>query len=343
MAGSPSWVHLLALMVAGPSPEPTVRGTIRSRVAEGDAAGPTGWFAYTPIVRVFPADGTAARIIQVWRDGARVRIADAEGLPGLIIGEEASWRFESEHSTPVEADPGSAVYVIPGAHLLTRRSLNEFAVNTSNRYRDYLGVRNADVLELAVPIVATTFLDRPAWTVQLDSQCRPHPLQLVVDAETGLVLQERSDAVGTVVEWVEFIVGETLDASLFRWDGPIRSSQDAHRDALAEHEAEMTRRLEWFRANVTTAALEAEVTYPLPVEAVHEHNEATGAFLASLGDVHHHGMLARRPRSTQPWNLGWSRVQHQWSTPSWDWAVNLDHAALTPAALQALKRQLATT
>jgi hypothetical protein len=76
----------------------------------------------------------------------------------------------------------------------------------------------------------------------------------------------------------------------------------------------MERRRSWFATNV--AALPLQVTLEL-TPVVHEYDETTGAFQAGLDDGHL-GHLARRPRSNEPWELGWAAGGHRWSTPGWE-------------------------
>jgi hypothetical protein len=58
------------------------------------------------------------------------------------------------------------------------------------------------------------------------------------------------------------------------------------------------------------------------------------------------GALARRPRSTAWWRLGWSEVTHRWSDDEWDWALAVwdeDQASrLDASAIAGLVRALGT-
>lgn len=69
--------------------------------------------------------------------------------------------------------------------------------------------------------------------------------------------------------------------------------------------------------------------------------ERTGAFEASLDDARL-GLLARRPRSDETWNLGWSAPAHRWSTARWDWTLGFPDARPTPEGIQALMHQLSS-
>jgi hypothetical protein len=331
----PSWVHLLTLMVHGPAlgmgmgtaAEPTVRGAIRSRPAPEDAVG-FGWVGYArqapPVftgMRPGVDDHLNGPPLRVWRDGAKIRIEEPDGRPNLIVGDELCWRFDAEHDTPVVSATAGVRYAGSGTHLLGRREPREFA--------------DFDFTRPNGPVGETTFLGRRAWTVELAPPRRkPHPMQLVVDAETGLVLQQRNDGLGSVDEWVEFVVGEHLDEQLFAWAGEARTEDDEQAAQLAEHEADMARRQDWFIANVAALPIAVELTLPVHVHAYDD----SGGFQASLGE-RHHGSLARRPHSDAAWELGWSDDATFWSDERWDWAVSL-RDQLTPTGLEALKRQL---
>jgi hypothetical protein len=328
---APSWVHLLTLMVHGPGTgtdtEPTVRGAIRSRPAPGHAAG-FGWVGYAghapPVFTGMRHDvDLNAPPLRVWRDGSKIRVEEPDGRPNVIVGDELCWRFDAEHDTPVVSTTAGVRYEGSGTHLLCRREPREFA--------------DFDFTRPTGPVGETTFLGRRAWTVELAPPRRkPHPMQLVVDAETGLVLQQRNDGFGSVDEWVEFVVGEHLDEHLFTWVGDARTDHDQQSALQAEHEADIARRRDWFVTNVAPAPIRVELGLQVHV---HEYDDATGAFQASLGE-RHGGMLARRPRTDTAWELGWSDVTTHWSDDSWDWAVTVAPDSLSPHALEALKRQL---
>jgi hypothetical protein len=328
---APSWVHLLTLMVHGPGigtdPEPTVRGAIRSRPAAGQAPG-FGWVAYAgqapPVftgMRHGVDDYSDAPPLRVWRDGSNIRIEEPDGRPNVIVGDELCWRFDPEHDTPVVSASVGVRYDGSGTHLLCRREPREFA--------------DFDFTRPMGPVGETTFLGRRAWTVELaPPRHKPHPIQLVVDAETGLILQQRNDGFGSVDEWVEFVVGERLDEHLFRWEGDARTDDDEQAALHVQHETDMLRRHEWFVANVARLPITVELALNVHV---HQYDD-TGAFQASLGE-RHQGSLARRPHRDTAWELGWSDDTTFWSDDRWDWAVSL-RDQITPGGLEALQRQL---
>jgi hypothetical protein len=321
-----SWVQLLTLMVHGPDSEPTVRGVITS--IGGDHH--VGWARLeNEPDPVFAGAGLSPgergeTSLRVWRDGNRVRICEADGNPSLIVGNEHCWQFGASVEVPIRSPAAAVRYLFGGTGLLFRRDANDFAGD--------------DFTRPAGPVTATTFLGRPAWTVEVaPPPHKPYPLRLTIDAETGLILQKRNDGFGLVEEWTEFHLGEQLPAELFSWEGPTMSAAQLRAAQLAEHEADGRRRSEWFAANVAPLPLRLELACGV---WVHEYEPETGAFQASLGGQHV-GMLARRPVGEQgSWQLGWSDPGHRWRDERWEWAVNLYDDDLTEEGLAALKRQL---
>jgi hypothetical protein len=317
----PSWAELVTLMVHGP--DLPMRGLVRSHDPEEE-----GWFAYVSEEPVLAgvrggveSDDELDRPRRVWRDGARVRIEEAGGRPNLIADEDTVWQFQPDEDVPVAAPRRRLMFVYGGTSLLARRTAEGFLGDDSTRPTG--------------PVGTTTFLGRRAWTVELaPPRHKPHPIQLVVDAETGLLLQKRNDGFGMVEEWVELTVGEDLDPALFTWTGPSRPIEDRRAADRAEHEADLARRAAWFAERLGPAPVRAELEL---APFVHDYDDETGAFHASLGDI---GSLARRPRSPDPWDPGFREVQHRWSTGRWDWALSFDEHRLTPEGLEALKRRL---
>jgi hypothetical protein len=316
-------------MVEAAADEPTGRGAIRSR-ATGDRS--NGWFAYaplnTPIVagrrrhHVPAGDGVSAPL-RVWRDRSRLRIEEPDGSVNLIVGDTKSWQFSDDAELPLEAPKTGVLYAGNATPLVTRRAAAEFLEN--------------DFTRPAGPVSATTFLGRTAWSVELaPPPHKPHPIQLVVDAETGLVLQQRNDGFGTVDEWIEFVVGEPIDDELFAWTGAVRTLADRERDHEDRHEADLAARRAWFTSNVADLPLRVELEVDV---LVHTHDD-TGGFEASIdgGNV---GSLARRRHSDEPWEVSSSGTVHRWSAGGWDWALSTWTNTLTASAVEAIKRQLA--
>ncbi|HEY0169022.1 MAG TPA: hypothetical protein VGB75_18400 [Jatrophihabitans sp.] len=336
--GAISWVGLLTLMVDGP--DLPVRGMISSREGDDESQHYFGWTAFAgDPVPVFAGFAAAVDVeagveppeehipeepvlTRVWRSGRRVRLEHPDGRPTLIVGDELCWRFRGDDPVPVESPSRVVVYQGNGTGLLHRREADGFT--------------GEDFTRPTGPIGETTFLGRPAYTVELAPPAhKPYPIQLVVDAETGLVLQQRNDGFGAVDEWTEIVVGEQADDRLFSWDGPVRPEADERAELEQEWQAEQAERAEWFRANVAPLPLRLELDL-----GVHVHvHESDGSFEASIGESHL-GSLARRPSSEDDWPLGWSEVQHRWSADGWDWALSIHDDQLTEAGLLRLKQTL---
>ncbi len=318
-----SWTELGALLVDVPQPEPTLRGAIRS--VDGDESRSHHAFFRgegDPLpVLAGQHGGDASAPYRVWRDGRLVRIEGPDGEPSLIVSDEGCFRFSADR---VVVSPVSAVrYGAHGTHLLWHQP-GERIFGESGR--------------LPVgPVEPTTFLGRPAWTVEVGPPSgKTFHSRWVVDAETGIILQDHNLTTGSVDEWVELLVAESLDPALFRYEGPATTDAEVQADHQEEHERNMAARREWFTANVSALPLRVELASTV---MVHRWDEETGEFEASIGETGYGG-LARRPRSAAAWELRWHRVDHRWSDDRWDWAVRLDQEQLTPCGLEELKRQL---
>lgn len=322
----PSWTELAVLMVDVPEPEPTLRGAIRSLDGDDETRKYHALFRTSgDPMPVFAGHrgGDASAPYRVWRDGQRVRMEGADGEPSLIVSDDLCWRFSPDGRVVVS--PVSALrYGTHGSGLLW----HEDATRLFGEYRRHPNS----------PVEATTFLGRPAWVVEMG----PPPgksfvSRWVVDAELGILLQDHNLTAGSVDEWVELTVGEPLDGSLFRYDGPATSNAELETEHEAKHERQMAERLDWFVANVAALPLRLELESTV---LLHFWDDETGAFDASIGEGTY-GSLVRRPRSDSPWDRTWSEADHRWSDERWDWAVRLYQEQLTDEGLEALKRQLA--
>ena len=320
----PSWVNLLTLMVHGP--DLPVHGVLRS-VGE-DEYSEMGWMASSPQdmpafagLRGGATSGSVAEDpVRVWWDGTHLRVEELDGRINIVADAETCWQWEPGNDVPCVI-PRRLLRLGPGpVELLQRRAAE-----------DFLG---DDFTRPAGPVGVTTFLGRLAWTVELAPPShKPHPMQLVIDAETGLRLQQRNDGFGTREEWLAFERPGAFDPDLFRWKGPVRERLLHFDDSWAEHERDMAARRAWFTANVAPIPLPVEIAVDVHVH----HREDDGSFEASIDRV---GSLARRPRSAEPWVLGWACIDHRWTTERWDWALHCYDGKLTERGLENLKAHL---
>lgn len=317
-APPPTWLELMLLMVYGPGrtegvdiPDPSLRGTIRSLEGQGLPRNATDWAVISParLPAVTgarqPDDSTEVR---VWRDGERVRVERADGSLTFITDGTTTWTFDDDGT--VTASTGRrTMYAGHGTHLVSRREAT-----------DYLG---DDFTRPTGAVTGGEHLGRPAWVVELAPPPRkPLPLEVVVDAATGLLLEQNVRGAGASDSWVELAVGEELDPSLFTWTGPVRSLQDQQQQSRDQHEDERAAGDRWWREHVALQQRSARVEADLDLTLGRLHTrEDDGSFEASLGEGQN-SSLARRPRSDAPWNLRWygEPAPHRWSTQRWDWA-----------------------
>ncbi|NEW26536.1 hypothetical protein [Nocardia cyriacigeorgica] len=323
----PSWARVLDAMVREAGTEPPIHGVIASA---DPAPGGAGWVSFAGQQRptFVGATGPDRTLWRVWRHGARIRVENQDGHPLVLSDGVRSWRFDTPGEPPLEDDASAVRFIGSAVRLVVRRSANDFVGD--------------DFTRPTGPITTTVFLGRPAWAVELGPPPhKPFPIQLVVDQETGLVLQQRNDDAGLVSdEWIELSVGAPIDDDVFSWPGPVRTRADEQR-RMRERALERQRQhREWFARTVTPEPLSIQVDVPLDIETVHEFDEATGAFTASLGRPPFWSMLARRPRSAEPWELGWAGSVHRWSTAEFDWALRVDGAEPTAQSLARLRELL---
>lgn len=315
-----TWVEVLVTMADGPSLP--VRGVIRKTPDEPEP------------VRVFTAGDhmpfvvdIGAGDVRIWRDRSRVRVESLDGQPLFITDGETAWNFEGPGQPPLQGSANSVRYLGTGRDLLFNRPAHEWV---GSRYTRPTG-----------PVGARDFLGRHCWTVDL----APHRHEegtrtLVVDAESGAVLQQGNETAGFHVSYIELTVGEPVDPDLFTWSGPVQTFENRQREYAAERESERASRTDWFRANVTDRPLSARVLVDLDIAETHTVDPETGAFEATLGSGATTGILARRQRSNRPWNLRWPGDVHRWSTDEFDWAVVVHQVELDADALAELQASL---
>lgn len=293
-----SWPQLVVLMALGDGTEPSLRGVARSRDARpADDDEPAdveipGHGRY----RIY--EGRA----RVFMRGDLVRRERMDGHPFAIQGVDSTWLWDGGADVPTAFPRQSAVWGWSDSPLTQRRGMEAWDGD--------------DFTHPTGPPTATRFLGRDAWQVELrPPPHKPFPLTLIVDAATGLVLQQRNDGFHSVVEWEELEFDVALPDQLFTWDGDSRPPPD-HR---AEHEADMARRREWLeRHGIGGLRLE------LPVELLLHEQGDDGGFHASLR-AGVEGSLARRPHRDEAWDLfmNWPHM-HRWTADGWDWWLGTD-------------------
>ncbi|MGW6694417.1 hypothetical protein ACWF62_11635 [Rhodococcus sp. NPDC054953] len=171
-----SWIQVLVAMDEGPTAP--VHGVVRVVDPERTPELVSWASAGAPPVFV----GLGGDEVRLWRDGPRTRIDTRTGEPLFICDGDTAWRFEHDEP-PLRADARRVHYLGPGRELAVTRPATDWLGN--------------DFTRPTGPVVDTEFLGRRCWEVELAPPPRkPAPIRLIVDAETGAVLQQRNDAAG---------------------------------------------------------------------------------------------------------------------------------------------------
>ncbi|CAM3755046.1 hypothetical protein TSST111916_04820 [Tsukamurella strandjordii] len=325
------WVEVLKVLVDGP--RLPVRGVVRTLHADLIDRTETFGFIGAPPMPVVLGDHD----VRVWRDGRRVRVERPDGSPYFITDGVTAWEFSDDpDESPTHAPADRVYYSGPGSELLISRSAQDW-------------LHGDDFTRPNGPIGETTFLDRSCWAVELaPPEHKPYPLQIVVDRESGAILQERNDDAGFSVEYIELSIGEPVDGAVFTWTGPSTSLDERWAARRAEYEAAEQARLAesrtWFTDHVAAPALTVEVALGFSFSHFYDLDPADGSFSARVQADRAggpDGVLSRRARSTQEWDFG--RVGYpvrRWSTSDFDWACWMSQDFLDDNALGQLQRHL---
>ena len=316
--GSIAWHELIVLMAFGRDGRtPSMRGVLHridTWEADPDADPQVPVVDHPTLGRLAVRESTA-RVMS--RDGL-LRVERLDGRVSFIYGAETRWLFGTDPPTAIDRRGSSFGW--DGAELVGRVPASRW--------------EGDDFTRLSGAIEADVCLGRPAWTFELQPpRHKPYPLQMTVDAETGLVLKTGNRDFGSVTEWTELEVGIDLPDDLFEYDGPTQPPEDHH----AAHEREMERRRDWLREHGLDA-----IELPVRTELMPHEMGEDGAVYMSI-DVKSHATLVRRPISTHPWQEAETvhyPQTYRWSDERWDWLLATDNA-LSASQLDELKNQLA--
>ncbi|MGH8891384.1 MAG: hypothetical protein ACRDV3_16685, partial [Acidothermaceae bacterium] len=255
---------------------------------------------------------------RVMKRGELVRRESLDGRPRAIVGETTMWIWLDGAELPAAFPKASTAWGWDDQQIVERPQLSRWDGN--------------DFTRPTGPVEPVVLLGRSAWSVELaPPRHKPFPITIVVDAETGVLLQQRNDGFGSVVEWTEVTFGGVVPDQMFTWTGEVLERPDHD----AEHEREMEERRQWLE-NQGIGALAMRVE---PGLILHQRDDATGAFEASL-QYFDSGSVLRRPRSAEPWDTrnNWP-FSLEWSDDVWDWYLGARHE-LSPEQVADLRRQL---
>ncbi|MCZ4537831.1 hypothetical protein O4159_20720 [Gordonia terrae] len=321
-----AWIEVLKKIVDGP--QVPVQGII-------SRAGPIDTGLLMGVVgEVIPLYVAGLDDLQVWRDEPKVRVESMDGRPLVIFNGQTVWRFAHRESLPVQGAGREMGYVGPGRELLVTQPASRWVGN--------------DFTTPDGPIRDIEYLGRPCWEVHLSPPAhKPHPMQLIVDQQTGAILQQRNDGFDIAVSFIEFTAGIPISQNTFEWDGPVRPPRrlpdtDDFRSSFIpsqghrkdEHQA-------WFAEHVTTSPLTIQITATFTVTHLY-HYDDDGSFDAEIsGAGFIGGRLARRPRTSTIWHLNFRTDAPQaWSTTQHDWALELYTGPLDQPSLATVQHLL---
>jgi hypothetical protein len=321
-----AWIEVLTKIVDGP--KAPIEGII-SRTGPID----TARLMMSGIDDVMPLYVAGVDDLQVWRDEPKVRVESMAGKPLVIHNGETVWRFAHHEDLPVVAPRRTVSYAGPGSELLKTQPASRWVGN--------------DFTTPDKPISEIDYLGRPCWAVELKPpKHKPHAMQLVIDQQTGTILQQRNDGFDIAISFIAFTAGIPIDPALFEWTGPVRPPRltpapDDFRSATIPSQGERKdRHRQWFNQHVTDRPLTIPIVAELTIENLRHHDD-DGAFEADIGSTVISGRLARRPRSTTPWHvLSEQPTLQTWSTENHDWAIAIHTGTLDDAALGALQQIL---
>ena len=310
----------LALMSPPPTP---IRGTIVSREPESKH-----FAGATVDHEVRESAATASEhTVHVWRDGARLRVESNDGEPLYFCDGVHSWTPRSDRGWLVSpASPHG--YHGPGRQILTVRGPAEWSDDDFTRPTDS-------------PITVGEYLGRTAWNVELaPPPGKPAAMQLVVDAETGAILQGRNDHFASHTSFTEFALDESRDDDFYRWQGPAQTQEEFRAELRREDARRREREAQWFADNVTPDPITISVPVTLAPEHVRHLDGDAIVFGLNGGAAGIVLVVARRPRSSSAWvHPGGTRHARFWSTDLHDWAVGAGmpvHAATVTGLQNAL-------
>jgi hypothetical protein len=186
----PTWFdRLVRLTVDGAGGEDRVRGVVRARIED---------------------DGGTEFSYQVARRGKLFRCTSLKGEVHIIAGRETVWS-RGENSPDGYAEP-RAGHVAPP---------DDYGFGTA-RPNDERWVGD-DFTVVTGPPRQVEFLGRDAWEVELaPPKHKPFPMQVTIDAQTGLLLREANAAFGTFHEWIELDTDADVPDELFSWNAADR-------------------------------------------------------------------------------------------------------------------------
>ena len=212
---APSWPHMLGRMAAVGARTATGALHFRDPGTPADPGIPE---------RVDPREG-ACRFRYAAPD--RWRVEDERG----------AWHVQDDHWVHLLDEHGLMQRMPNDAMIVALPLEHPQTLIGHPRERNERFTRDDDFSVPVGPGVATRVAGRDAWEFVLAPPRRkPHPLHVVVDDATGIVLRMAVPEMGFLVEMTELHIDVELDAGVFTWTGPVAT--DRYDDLVGHRRAQ---------------------------------------------------------------------------------------------------------
>lgn len=189
----PTWPDLIGLMATGESGEAPFSG-----ILEVD-----GWYSGVHRTETLPDT------VRVLKTGRRYRVETLAGKPLFIRGTDCAWRFPRASTVPI------LVRDVDGA---ADQCFGSYSAAIDRPDANSWSDRGVD--GLVGPVVATEYLGRAAWNVEVRaSTTSPATAHLTIDSSTGLVLRWGDGLFGDDFRWTRINDLPEVADDLVTWTG----------------------------------------------------------------------------------------------------------------------------
>lgn len=298
------WLEIYVRMVAGEPSEEPFEGVLEVREDE---------------------DSDELTVYRVRKDRHRWRVETADGRPVSIQGDEHVFSFRGR-DVPVREDRRGR-----------DRSDAYDVVDRPAPAGWPLDHEDGDFTRPAASPRRVTYLGREAWEVTLlPPRHKESPLVVTVDALNGMLLEERSPAIGVLRAWREIEPVNSFAPATFGWDGDfvatfVLSEDDEPPEEIRGEVMAERARAAAFRGRLGLESVRAPVELELENPWVDEDGSVSAWFRAPS--------QVRFARSRVPEDPDDGELQASWRTPGgWTWTVGASEGG--PDLLEAVRAAL---
>jgi hypothetical protein len=192
----PAWFdRWVLLMVHGDGGEDRVRGVVRARTDD---------------------DGGTEFHYRVARRGVQYRCESLDGRIHAIRGDDGFWSRGDGNAGP-SFRPARWGFALVQPPFRPPGPPDDYQFGTARPDADRW--EGEDFTRPTGPARPVSFLGRPAYEIELaPPPHKPWPIQIVIDADTGLLLRSANAALDTSFEWIELDTDAHLPDALFAWN-----------------------------------------------------------------------------------------------------------------------------